>query len=72
MRLSFKVKLILLLAKPRVNCTLKAKSHFKYFLAGIGLVTAYGIYAFFALVSAFFVFWMVKETKGKELEEMTG
>jgi SP family sugar:H+ symporter-like MFS transporter len=45
---------------------------FPIFLAGIGLAAAYGIYAFFALVSVFFVFLMVKETKGKELEEMTG
>lgn len=45
---------------------------FPIFLAGIGLAAAYGIYAFFALVSVFFVSWMVKETKGKELEEMTG
>ncbi len=45
---------------------------FPVFLAGIGLAAAYGIYAFFAFVSVFFVFWMVKETKGKELEDMQG
>jgi len=45
---------------------------FPIFLAGIGLAAAYGIYAFFALVSVFFILWMVKETKGKELEDMEG
>lgn len=40
--------------------------------AGIGLTGAYGFYAFCALVSVFFVFWAVKETKGLELEEMQG
>ena len=45
---------------------------FPVFLAGIGLAAAYSIYAFFAFVSIFFVLWMVKETKGKELEDMEG
>ncbi|WP_017930905.1 sugar porter family MFS transporter [Robiginitomaculum antarcticum] len=45
---------------------------FPVFLAGIGLAAAYGIYAFFALVSVVFVIVMVRETKGKELEDMVG
>jgi len=39
--------------------------------AQIGLPFAYGFYAFFALLSFFFVYFKVAETKGKELEEMT-
>lgn len=39
-------------------------------LAAAGLQFAYGLYAFFALLSALFVIYMVKETKGKELEQM--
>lgn len=38
--------------------------------SGIGLGGAYGIYAFFAFLSAVFVVKVVTETKGKELEEM--
>jgi len=45
---------------------------FPIFLAGIGLAAAYSIYAAFALISVFFVLWFVKETKGKELEDMDG
>lgn len=45
---------------------------FPIFLASIGLAAAYSIYAFFALVSIGFVWWFVKETKGKELEDMEG
>ena len=45
---------------------------FPIFLAGIGLAGAYSIYAFFALVSVFFVLKFVHETKGVELEDMTG
>lgn len=45
---------------------------FPIFLAGIGLAAAYSIYAAFALISVFFVLWFVKETKGKELEDMVG
>ncbi|GAB2689299.1 sugar porter family MFS transporter [Thalassiella azotivora] len=41
-------------------------------LADIGLVFAYGLYATFATLSFFFVWKAVKETKGKELEDMTG
>lgn len=44
---------------------------FPIFLATIGLASAYGIYAFFALISVFFVLIYVNETKGKELEDMT-
>lgn len=39
--------------------------------AEIGLTFAYGFYAFFALLSYFFVLRFVPETKGKELEEMS-
>ncbi|WP_435748471.1 sugar porter family MFS transporter [Microbacterium sp. PMB16] len=38
--------------------------------AEIGLPFAYGFYAFFALLSFFFVYFKVAETKGKELEDM--
>jgi SP family sugar:H+ symporter-like MFS transporter len=36
----------------------------------LGLSIAYGLYAFFALLSIFFVMAFVKETKGRELEDM--
>ncbi len=36
----------------------------------LGLSVAYGIYAFFAAFSIFYVLFFVKETKGMELEEM--
>ncbi|MHC1562699.1 sugar porter family MFS transporter [Actinomycetospora sp. C-140] len=39
-------------------------------LADLSLAFAYGLYAFFALLSFFFVSRYVQETKGKELEEM--
>ncbi|UNK70898.1 sugar porter family MFS transporter [Microbacterium sp. H1-D42] len=39
--------------------------------ADIGLTFAYGFYAFFALLSFFFVYFKVAETKGRELESMT-
>lgn len=45
---------------------------FPIFLGTIGLAAAYSIYAFFALLSVFFVIGFVRETKGKELEEMEG
>ncbi|MEJ2870686.1 sugar porter family MFS transporter [Actinomycetospora sp. OC33-EN08] len=40
-------------------------------LADIGLTLAYGLYTAFALISFFFVYRSISETKGKELEEMT-
>ncbi len=39
-------------------------------LASAGLVFAYGLYAFFALVAGVFVIRAVKETKGRTLESM--
>ena len=36
----------------------------------LGLGLAYGAYAFFAAVSFFFVLFLIRETRGKELEEM--
>lgn len=45
---------------------------FPWMLVNLGLAVSYGIYATFALISAVFVFKMVRETKGMELEEMTG
>jgi len=41
-------------------------------LAEMGLTFAYGLYAAFAVISYVFVMRSVKETKGMELEEMTG
>jgi SP family sugar:H+ symporter-like MFS transporter len=40
--------------------------------ASLGLTATYGFYAVSALVSFLFVRAMVRETRGKELEEMTG
>jgi len=40
--------------------------------SGLGLVVTYGFYAVSALVSFFLVQAWVKETRGRELEEMTG
>lgn len=45
---------------------------FPILLATIGLTGAYGFYALSAAVSVLFVWVMVRETKGKELEEMSG
>lgn len=45
---------------------------FPVMLTGIGLGGAYGIYAFFAFISAFFVIKFTTETKGLELEDMQG
>lgn len=45
---------------------------FPIFLTTIGLAAAYGIYAACAFISIFFVWYFVRETKGKELEEMEG
>ncbi|TKB47723.1 sugar porter family MFS transporter [Thalassotalea mangrovi] len=43
---------------------------FPVMLTGIGLAGAYGFYTLGAILSAFFVFRYVHETKGKELEDM--
>jgi SP family sugar:H+ symporter-like MFS transporter len=40
--------------------------------AGVGLTVTYGFYALSAFVSFFFVRAVVRETRGRELEEMTG
>ena len=45
---------------------------FPMLLVGIGLAGAYSIYAVCAFISIFFIIKFVKETKGKELEEMEG
>lgn len=45
---------------------------FPVLLVGIGLSLTYGIYTFFAALSAVFVLYFVHETKGLELEEMKG
>ncbi|PLK24205.1 MFS transporter [Novosphingobium sp. TH158] len=47
-------------------------SSFPWALKNLGLSTAYGFYATCALISFFFVQRMVKETKGKTLEQMEG
>lgn len=39
-------------------------------LAAAGLVFAYGLYALFAALAPLFVMKTVRETKGRELEEM--
>jgi sugar porter (SP) family MFS transporter len=41
-------------------------------LSSLSLVLAYGLYTGFAFLSFFFVLWKVDETKGRELESMTG
>ncbi len=45
---------------------------FPIMLTSIGLSVSYMIYATFAIISAVFVMKLVRETKGKELEEMEG
>jgi MFS transporter, SP family, sugar:H+ symporter len=45
---------------------------FPMMLTGIGLAATYGLYALAAVLSTFFVLKFVKETKGKELEQMEG
>jgi len=45
---------------------------FPMLLASAGLATAYGLYTAGALLSIFFVLKMVHETRGIELEDMTG
>ena len=41
-------------------------------LSAFSLTFTYGMYAFFALISFFFVFFAVPETKGRSLESMDG
>ena len=43
---------------------------FPILLSAFGLGGAYGLYAIFAVISIFFVAALVRETKGKTLEEM--
>lgn len=43
---------------------------FPVLLQNFGLGSAYGLYTIAAAISFFFVFMLVRETKGKELEEM--
>ncbi|ANU07329.1 sugar porter family MFS transporter [Paraurantiacibacter namhicola] len=45
---------------------------FPIMLATIGLTGAYGFYAISAAISVVFVWMMVKETRGRELEDMEG
>ena len=45
---------------------------FPILLTGIGLTGAYGFYALSAAISVIFVWTMVRETKGIELEDMQG
>ncbi|MBT8399282.1 MAG: sugar porter family MFS transporter [Rhodothermia bacterium] len=45
---------------------------FPILLTSIGLAAAYGVYAFFAGVSVWFVLKFVHETRGVELEDMQG
>jgi SP family sugar:H+ symporter-like MFS transporter len=45
---------------------------FPVMLASIGLAGAYGFYALCALLSIYFVYALVHETKGTELEDMQG
>ena len=45
---------------------------FPIMLTGIGLGSAYGIYALFALLSLIFIIKFINETKGLELEQMNG
>ena len=45
---------------------------FPMLLAGIGLAAAYGLYAAAAFISVFFVLRFVRETRGRELEQMEG
>lgn len=45
---------------------------FPWMAASLGLVVTYGFYAVSALISFFLVQAWVKETRGRELEEMTG
>lgn len=47
-------------------------SSFPWALENLGLTTAYSFFTICAFISVFFVAYMVKETKGKTLEEMEG
>jgi SP family sugar:H+ symporter-like MFS transporter len=47
-------------------------SSFPAAAASVGLVPTYAFYAIAALISFFFVRAMVQETRGRELEQMTG
>ncbi len=47
-------------------------SSFPWALENLGLTTAYSFFTICAFISIFFVASMVKETKGKKLEEMEG
>lgn len=47
-------------------------SSFPWVLKNLGMTTAYSFYAACALISFFFVRAMVKETKGRKLEDMEG
>ena len=39
-------------------------------VTGLGVGVAYGMYSFAAALSFFFVLFLIRETRGKELEEM--
>ena len=45
---------------------------FPWMSENLGLAVTYGMYAVFALLSGLFVLTQVRETKGRELEDMTG
>jgi len=51
-------------------CNFQVTVSFESLLKHLGLGAAYWIYALFALLSLFFVWAFLKETKGKTLEEM--
>lgn len=53
-------------------CNFGITMAFPIMLVSIGLAGAYGFYAICAAISVIFVYKMVKETRGKELEEMEG
>jgi SP family sugar:H+ symporter-like MFS transporter len=45
---------------------------FPVMAASLGLAASYSFYAVGAVVSFFLVYWLVQETRGKELEQMEG
>jgi SP family sugar:H+ symporter-like MFS transporter len=47
-------------------------SSFPWMAKNLGLVTSYTFYGVCAVISFFLVAKLIKETKGKELEDMTG